>query len=73
MYVHQSEWCMSVLGSLTELVTQKYRIAGILRGWKLSRIAESRIFAIKTFVNCGNDHDMPIDNDACVVNENFRG
>ena len=30
-----------------------YSKAGIIRGWKLSRIAESRIFAIKTFANCG--------------------
>ena len=33
-----------------------YRIAGIFRGWKLLRIAGSRIFAMKTFTNCGKRH-----------------
>ena len=31
----------------------KYRIAGIFRPLELSRFAESRIFAIKNFANCG--------------------
>ena len=106
-----------------------YLIAEIFRGWKLSQIAESQIFALKTFANCGkrlfvgvaisneielvwtrwggycvyvavweaavgqvlpchrvggNIHDpytvavvensdMPIDNDAPVLNEKFHG
>ena len=38
----------------------KYCIAGIFRGWKLSRIAENRIFAIKTFTNCGKRQSVGV-------------
>ena len=46
-----------VIGCVNDLVATLegsiYRIVEIFHGCKLSRIAESRIFAIKTFANFG--------------------
>ena len=39
--------------SISTPLEQSYCITGIFRGWKLSRIAESGIFEIKTFANRG--------------------
>ena len=42
-----------ILHLLHRDIVGRYRIVGIFLGWNLRELLKSRIFAIKTFANCG--------------------